>query len=96
MDDQVAEAHGPAQPDGQILGHCPGLGEAPEGVGVGRGASQAEVDAARYGEVDHDLDGLPEVQDHRVRRRRHRLQGARLLGKVLGHPAEVPEHEAAR
>ncbi len=65
---RVPEADGGDQPVGERLRHVARRFEPPERIGVVGRRAQLRPHAGRDGNVDHDLDHLPEVEQHRVGR----------------------------
>ncbi len=89
MHDEIAEAGGPREPLGQFPRDDLGVREASERVGVGGRAAQSQPHARRHRQVDHHLNGLPQVQDDRVRSGGLRQELRGVTRQVACHPVEM-------
>ena len=90
--DDVAEPRRPSEAGGQRLVDDAGAGEAAERLRIGRRRPEVPAETRRDREIDHDLDGLPQVEDHGVRRVRRGPQLGVLGGQALGNPREMAAH----
>ena len=88
--DDVAEARGANETIGEIGLENPCAVQAPERVGVALWRGEGEAQAGGDGQVDYELDGLPQVQDHGIGGVAGRLQVGRLGGQPRDDPGQMP------
>ncbi len=90
VSDHVPESRRALETGGQFSIEVTGLGQPPERLGVRRRRSEPPVKAGRGREVDDDLDGLPQVEDDRIRCVGRRAELGGIRGQPRGHPRQVP------
>jgi len=90
VSDHVPKSRRALEAGGQCSIEVTALGQPPERLGVRGRRSEPQVQAGGGREIDDDLDGLPQVEDDRIRGIRRRTEiggGGRQPG---GHPCQVP------
>ena len=87
--DDVAEAGRPSQPLREGLVDDAGPGQAAEGIGIAGRCSEVPPDTGCHGDVDDDLDRLPQVKDDGIRGIRCRPELALLGGQAFGHARQM-------
>lgn len=84
--DEVAKPSGTGKPVGEMLGQNTVACQRAERIGVGRRYPQATADTDRRGDVDDDLNGLPEMQYHGVGHIGHGAEFGGLGGQSVLYP----------
>ena len=90
VSDHVPESRRALEPGGQFPIEVTALGQTPERLGIRRRRSEPQVQAGGGGEIDDDLDGLPPVEDDRVRGVGRGTELGGIGGQPRGHPRQVP------
>ena len=90
VSDHVPKSRRVLETGGQFPIEVTTLGQPPERLGVRGRRSEPQVQAGGGREIDDDLDGLPQVEDDRVRRVGRRAELGGIGGQPRGHPRQVP------
>ena len=90
VSDHVPESRGALETGGQFPIEVTALGQPPERLGVRGRRSEPQVKAGGGREIDDDLDGLPQVEDDRIRGVGRRPELGGIGGQPRGHPRQVP------
>ena len=71
---EIPEPRGPRQPVGEGSLNGAGAGQTPEGIRVSLWGPEVELQARGHGQINRDLDGMPQAEDHGVGRVGARLE----------------------
>ena len=90
VSDHVAKTCGEDEPIGKRRVHEASRLESPERVGIALRRPEVEAETGGYGEVDDDLHGLPQVQDHGIRRVGRGPKVAGVTRQALANAPQMP------